>query len=276
MSTLVKTARQAVRPRWFSENPDKAWAEKFFLIYTPVWILMMAVVMVLRISPRLGDAGMLLLALVVALPLLIVPLLLHRRRNSALPWHQTYWFKANVYIFLFSLLGNYFGSEYFFDVLGMVYRYPQLRLTFDSVLVGSGQQSVPVIMYVLTLAYFMTYHTTAVVVVRRIKTSAAGFGRWLFPLALALAGFFWAWAETFVMANPLMADMFYYQDLPRMLAYGSIVYTCFFITSFPIFYFLDEKPGARWSLLQTAGGALAASMLTFFLLDMITRFVGHL
>ena len=32
-----------------------------------------------------------------------------------------YWFKANLYIAIFNFAGNYFGSEYFFDVLGMVY-----------------------------------------------------------------------------------------------------------------------------------------------------------
>lgn len=34
--------------RWFSANPDKAWAEKFFLAYSPVWMLQMGLVMAFR------------------------------------------------------------------------------------------------------------------------------------------------------------------------------------------------------------------------------------
>ena len=59
-------------------------------------------------------------------------------------------------IAIFNFAANYFGSEYFFDVLGMVYDYPMIELTFDSALVGSGEQRVPLIMYLLTQAYFIT------------------------------------------------------------------------------------------------------------------------
>src|SRR5437899_8090148 len=36
---------------------------------------------------------------------------------------------------------------YSFDVMGMVYNYPHLHWTFDSALLGSGKQVVPIIMY---------------------------------------------------------------------------------------------------------------------------------
>ena len=36
---------QTARPRWFSENPSKAWGEKFFLAYSPAWMFLMALVM---------------------------------------------------------------------------------------------------------------------------------------------------------------------------------------------------------------------------------------
>jgi cycloeucalenol cycloisomerase len=272
----AQVAQDLSKPRWFSENPDKAWGEKFFLVYTPIWILQTAIGVVLGFGRTLGDAGLLVHACAIALPLVLVPPFIRRASQPGLRWHQTYWFKANLYMAIFVVLGSYFGSEYFFDVLGMVYNYPQIHLTFDATLVGSGQQTVPLIMYLLALAYFMTYHTTAVVVLRRLKTSRIRLLGWAFPLAVLAIGYFWAWMETFVMANPLMRDSFYYQDLNRMLAYGSIIYSCYFVTSFPVFYFLDEKPGARWSLLQTAAAALSASMLTIFMLDLVTRFVGRI
>lgn len=270
-----QNASGTVTPRWFSENPSKAWGEKFFLIYSPVWILLMALTTLLGFKIP-GEAGSLINACIIALPLVIVPLLIRNETGLGRPWHQTYWFKANLYIFTFSFFGNYFGSEYFFDILGMNYNYPHIQLTLDSKLVGSGLQQVPIIMYILTQAYFMTYHTTAVVVLRRIRTSPFPWAKWLFVLMIPVIGYIWAWLETRVMASPVAGGNFYYQDLNRMLSYGSLIYVSYFITSFPIFYFLDEKEGDNWGILRTIFAALSASMLTFFLLDFWAHFIGHI
>ena len=59
------------------------------------------------------------------------------------------------------------------------------------------------------------------------------------------------------MANPMIAEMFYYKDMVRMLAYGSIAYACYFVSSFPIFYYLDEKPEDNWDLLRTTFAGLS-------------------
>ena len=42
---LARTTVAAARGHWFSRNPSKAWAEKFFLLYTPVWMLGMGLQM---------------------------------------------------------------------------------------------------------------------------------------------------------------------------------------------------------------------------------------
>jgi hypothetical protein len=34
--TMTLETMPATRSHWFSLNPDRAWAEKFFLAYTPV------------------------------------------------------------------------------------------------------------------------------------------------------------------------------------------------------------------------------------------------
>lgn len=272
----LSTVQQGTRPRWFSANPSKAWGEKFFLIYSPIWMLQMAVVMLLHIDNTLGDLGYIIQSLLVALPLVLVPLVIRDETSLGRSWYQTYWFKANVYIFVFTFFGNYFGSEYFFDVLGMVYNYPNIHWTLDSALLGSGHQKVPLIMYILTQAYFMTYHSSAVVVLRRIRTSGIPGAVILFPLMVFAIGYFWAWMETTAMANPLMADKFYYRDMARMLQYGSISYACFFISSFPIFYSIDEHEGESWTLKNTIFAACAASMFTFYLLDFWTHLVGPL
>ena len=184
-------------------------------------------------------------------------------------------FAILIFMLVFGFFGNYFGSEYFFDVLGMVYVYPNITTTLDAALVGSGEQTVPLIMYAYTHVYFMTYHATANIALRKLNSLMPG--KWLlFPLFVFLIGYAWAWMETTAMATPLLADSFYYQNMDRMLAYGSAIYATYFIASFPIWYFLDEQPGSNWSLLQVTAGALSASMLTFFMLDFAAHIVGRL
>jgi cycloeucalenol cycloisomerase len=280
MTTATTTATAAgastERGYWFSKNPSKAWGEKFFLLYSPLWMTQMAVVMLLHLNRDWGDAGYLVQALLVALPLVVVPMLIRDEAALGRRWYQTYWFKMNLWIFIFSIIGGYFGTEYFFDVLGMVYNYPTVHWNMDSALVGSGTQHVPVGMYLLTQAYFMTYHVSACVVLRRIRTSNLKIGRiaWI-PVVLVVA-YFWAWMETRAMANPLIAEQFYYKDLGRMLSYGSIFYACYFVVSFPMVYRLDEGEGECWSVSRTAIDALAAGMLVLFLLDGWARIIGPL
>lgn len=261
---------------WFSPNPDRAWAEKFFLCYSPIWMALMALMMLTGWVNTFSNTALLLHASLVALPLILLPALLHPRYSPATPWHQSYWLKANLYILLFGFFGNYFGSEYFFDVLGMVYNLPHATTTLDATLLGKTQQPVPLIMYLYTHAYFMTYHTSAIIVLRRILSSELPLRQWLFMPIVFTIGYAWAWIETRAMANPLMASTFYYQKLDAMLAYGSVIYATYFIASFPIFYFLDETTRSRWSLLHTAAAGLSASMLTFYLLDACAHIVGKL
>ncbi|MDH3653909.1 MAG: hypothetical protein OEN21_06555 [Myxococcales bacterium] len=261
-------------PRWFSANPSKAWGEKFFLAYSTVWMTMMALVMGLGVTDRLGEWGFMAVGVAVALPLVAVPALIRDEKPLGRRWYQTYWFKANLYIAIFNFAANYFGTEYFFDVLGMVYDYPMIELNLDSTLVGSGEQSVPLIMYLLTQAYFLTYHTTAVIVLRRIRTSRLPIGGLLWPVLLLVIAYFWAWMETKAMANPWVESQFYYKDMERMLAYGSLFYALYFVASFPIFYELDERREANWSLRITAAAACTASLVMMFLLDFAAAIFG--
>jgi cycloeucalenol cycloisomerase len=262
---------------WFSRNPSKAWGERFFLLYSPVWMAGMAVLMRTGAGARWGDAALLGAMGLLLAPLLVLPLLLHDERPLGRPWWRTYWFKLNVWNGTFAFVGSYFGSEYFFDVLGMVYHYPQLDWTLDAALVGSGAQSVPLIMYPSAHFYFVTYHTAAVVLMRRVRTSRWNAAPWLLvPLTVAATAYGFAWAETWFMAGGSIAEQFQYRDLPRMLRWGSLVYACYFVVSFPMVYRLDEAPGEDWSPGRTVVEALAAGMLVLFLLDRVAAAIGTL
>jgi len=266
----------AVGPRWFSRNPSKAWGEKFFLAYTPIWIAGMGVLMMSGAGKRWGDLGLNLAMLVLLVPLVAVPALVRDETSLGRPWWRTYWCKLNLWIGIYAAVGSYFGSEYFFDVLGMVYNYPQLSWRFDSILLGSGEQTVPLIMYPSAHFYFVTYHTLGIIVLRRARTSRLFSRPWLWPIVVLAAAYGFAWAETYAMAGGAIAEQFTYRDLPRMLRWGSLFYATYFVVSFPMIYRLDEEPGDDWSLRRVAVEALAAGMLLLFLLDGLTRFVGRI
>jgi cycloeucalenol cycloisomerase len=263
---------QRLSEGWFSDNPDRARAEKFFLAWTPVWMALMALMMFTGWTRTASDGQLILHSLLVALPLVLIPALWF---PNDIPWYRQYAFKANVYMAVFSFFGNYVGSEYFFDVLGMVYAMPNATTTLDARLVGSGEQTVPLIMYFYTQAYFMTYHTTAILVLRRLmsavkrpKSGASHLWRGvIFLVCVVAVGYAWAWIETRAMANPLLTQTFWYKDMDAMLAWGSLAYATYFLASFPIFYFLDEDARKPWSLAVTASAAMSASLLTFYFLE---------
>ena len=98
----------------------------------------------------------------------------------------------------------------------------------------------------------------------------------LFPVMVCVIGYLWAWIETKAMANPLIAENFYYEKMDLMLAYGSAIYAIYFIASFPIYYFIDETGDKKWNLYQVIGGALSASMLTLYGLDITAHLLGSL
>jgi cycloeucalenol cycloisomerase len=273
--------------RWFSADPGKAWAERFFLLYTPVWILAVAIVMLGGLVPRWGDGELLIFSVAVAAPLLVIPAL--RQRSvpalAATPWTRSYWLKFNLWIFIFVWIGTYFLTHYFFDVLGMRYAF-HARWTLDAALVGQGDGTVPVFMYPLTQAYFVSYHAGMLVVLRRIRRAldldhlSPGTARWPRLLLLALAtlalAYGVAFAETLFMASDSIADLFWYADKPRMLRYGSLFYACYFLVSLPLLARMDEPPGPVYSPGRAALEALAAGMLVFMILDALTLLLGPL
>jgi cycloeucalenol cycloisomerase len=262
------------KPRWLSDNPDRAWTERFFLLYVPVWVTLFGLWTGVFGGAERGDAASIVFGLVIASPYLIVPAL--RAPKTQGHWTDAYWFKANVFVFLVNFSGNYFVSEYFFDVLGMIYHYPNLELVAGAALVGSGEQSVPVLMYFMTQATYMTYHTTAVIVMRRVLTSGIPGKLVVLMLLSAVLAYAWAWTETMSFANAALEGSFRYEDKDAMLKYGSIVFGIMLLPSFPIFYLLDEKKERRFSLGHAAAAGLAASWLGLFLTDLCTHVVGTL
>merc|ERR1712087_313286 len=82
--------------------------------------------------------------------------------EESVPLCDRHCLKANIWIWIYSYLGNYWGTHYFYCVLGAKYTYPFLP---DHQLNG-----VPVSMYFATHFYFALYHALANKVLRLIFT----------------------------------------------------------------------------------------------------------
>ncbi len=255
----------------FSSNPDKAWAERFLLVTSPLWIVAVAVVVVSGVLRGWNDAHYLVFSCACAAPAALGPALV--RDRSGLPLAQRYWFKLNVWVAIVVAFGTYFGTAYFFDLMGMRYAFPS-DWTLQSNIVGQSGQRVPVFMYPLTHAYFMTYFTVLVVADRtlRARLRPGPLGR---ALIIAVLSYALAFAETFFMATELMRDLFAYEQQQRMLAVGSIGYAAYFVIGLPMVRRIDEG-AERWSLGRVVLEALATCMAIMVLLELWAQVVGPL
>jgi len=274
----------AVPGYWFSKNPDKAWGEKFFLIFIPIFFAYNALIQKMGWLD-VGNFWHIAQNLIMWLPYcVILPLWL--RRSSGVAWQQSYWFKFQVYMTVYIFFTTYFHTEYFFDVLGIRYRFPQVTLYFDSYLLGPDEHTaaqefkkVPLGMYLNAIAFFTVYHTASVVCMRRVKTLALNINpllQKLFWVVIVLAtAYFFAWAESYFYITGDAANNVWYVDLPRMLRLGSVCYALYFIVSFPNVYRLDEEAdGERWTVSRAVIEAGFVSMVVLLLLDLFTWVVG--
>ncbi len=282
------TGRQGgVPPRrghWLSRNPDKAFAEKLFLGFVPVFLLYNGVVQQMGWLD-VGTGWHVLQNLAMWIPYcVLLPAWL--RRRSSVVWYESYWFKFNLYMFVWVFYATYFHTEYFFDVLGLRYRFPEVGLHFDSALVGPDEESaaaafkkVPPGMYLNAVAFFVVYHTLAVVVMRRVRTTTLHWGtvacRAAWCVIVVVTALFFAWAETRLYVTDAATANVWYVDLPRMLRWGSVFYAMYFVVSFPNVYRLDEEMSeARWGLGRTVVEASFVSITSLLLLDLWAGFLG--
>jgi cycloeucalenol cycloisomerase len=260
--------------QWLSENPSKAWAEKMVLVYTPVWIAIVGAVMLSGVYRTWGDVAYMVFGLGVAAPFVLVPLVRPGHADQDRRIWDTSWFRLNLWVSILVCFGSYFGTHYFFDVLGMRYGF-QTTWNLDAEVVGSDSGEVPLFLYPLTHAFFMTYHVAMVVVLRHLS-ARFGLGRIARAAVVFVLAYSFAFAETFFMAIPQLEDVFVYLDRSRMLLYGSLFYACYFVVSVPMISRVDEPPEPRWPLRRVAIEALATAMIVLILLDGWALVLGKL
>lgn len=253
------------RNLWLASNPSKRWGEVFFLLYTPIVITFcLGVIVPYKLYERFTELEYLIVGLVSAVPCFLVPLLLVGKGDSGVCLKDRYWVKANLWMIIFSYVGNYFWTHYFFTVLGASYTFPSWKMN-----------NVPHATFLLTHVVFLFYHMVSNMTLRRLRHSISGMPKsiqfiieaaWIF-----IFSYFIAYLETFAIAN-----FPYYDFVDRDIMYkvGSLFYAIYFFVSFPMFSRIDEKDSDAWDLPRVAVDALGAAMLVTIILDLWRIFLG--
>ncbi|KAG6746147.1 hypothetical protein POTOM_050661 [Populus tomentosa] len=171
---------------------------------------------------------------------------------------------ASLWIIIFSYVGNYFWTHYFFTVLGASYTFPSWKMN-----------NVPHTTFLLTHVCFLFYHVTSNITIRRLRHAVADlpdYLRWAAEGAWILAlSYFIAYLETLAVSN---FPYYEFVDRASMYTVGSLFYAIYFFVSFPMFLRIDEKPGDLWELPRVAVDSLGAAMLVTIILDLWRIFLG--
>ncbi|CAE7400595.1 CPI1 [Symbiodinium sp. KB8] len=259
----------AVQWRVFAENPAKAWAEKFFVLWAFCgWVPLMTYIVYSGMYEWFEEVEYFVVGCILALPCFVVPALWPWKPDGHLPFHQQYWFKANVWVWTFSYVGNYFWTHYFYNLLGATYTFKAWRLN-----------NVPIAMFLCTVGYFSMYFSLINMALRALWTSA-GHRRMPAPLRLVVSALvifalsvFTAFMETWtISAFPYYAI----RDRAFMYTIGSVLYSIYFVVGFPMHFYLDEDASKPWSAWDALKDSLAASMTVTILLDLWRLAIGGL
>ncbi|KAJ4425049.1 hypothetical protein N0V82_000331 [Gnomoniopsis sp. IMI 355080] len=251
---------------------EKRLTENAILAQTPLWIFPVAWVMLTDRLAIWKDTELLIFCTLVAAPSVWVPALVLPPSTQIWP----YWLKLHAWVGIVVFFGTYLGTHYFFEFMGMRYTFGAAIWTFDSALGRSGQH-VPVFLYPLTHAYFMTYYV-AIMKAERIlvdslpqRLSKSVMARVIITLILSYA---LAFLETLAMAVDRMAPYFAYRDRQRMLVLGSWGYASYFVVGLPMVRRIDED--GEWDMGRVILQATGSCLGIFALLEMWTHVVGPL
>jgi cycloeucalenol cycloisomerase len=244
------TGAAAGRLRLWSDNPGKRAAERYYLLYTPIWGAVSGLVMVTGVAERMTDLQFMLYGVGLWLGVLVPPFVLRARADRGAPLRDLYHAKFQAWMLVFAFLGNYW-TEYFYEILHMHYGFPTTW----------NLNHVPLFLYFVTVAYFTTYGTLLNLGRRALRARLATRPPWVerlavVPLCLAVAGL-----ETALNANPFMERLFCYDDLGFVLWFGTIMYGAWFVIALPFWFPIDEEPATRTPWREVLVGVLAAFML---------------
>ncbi|CAB9516839.1 Cycloeucalenol [Seminavis robusta] len=248
-------------------EPSRLAYEKFVSVYSPMWMCFFGLVVVTQVYEQFTAWSYLQVCGGFSLPFLLQPVLFpsagFNSPDAKRPLLERYSFKANVWIAVYSFIGNYWYTHYFYSVLKAQYTMPAHRLN-----------NVPIAMYFATHFYFSSYHLFSNLLLRKIVTSyQEGIKRTILFVAVVLVfSYFTAFMETLTISS-----FPYYSFEDRDMAYtvGSAFYGIYFIVSFPGFYYFDadvDKPNnsaGKVTWFDTILSSCGHGMMIMTLLDFV-------
>ena len=226
-------------------QPSKYSYECFVLYYTPIWIGLFGMIVLFQWYESFTKWDYIIVCGGLALPLLLQPFLVPYLKTTSttstmniLPnspdndrshYYERYCFKANVWLFVYSFIGNYWYTHYFYSVLQAKYTMPEIHRL----------NNVPIALIFATHFYFSTYHLFSNMILRKIVTTYEhSFQRTiLYWYVIVVFSYFTAFMETLTISSYP-----YYTFEDRNMAYtvGSAFYGIYFLVSFPAFFTFDD------------------------------------
>jgi cycloeucalenol cycloisomerase len=251
-------------------QPSKYAYEMFALYYTPLWIACFGAIVVGQLYEDFTATTYNLVCGGLALPLVLQPILFSSAGfdspDQNRPLMERYATKANVWLAVYSFIGNYWYTHYFYSVLKAEYTMPATRLN-----------NVPIAMFFATHFYFSTYHVFSNAMLRKVVTTFVPglLRRLLFCSVVLVFSYFTAFMETLTISS-----FPYYSFEDRDMAYtvGSAFYGIYFIVSFPAFYYFDQdidnNGGKKITLWDTIVSSCGYGMMILTLLDFVRLNLG--
>jgi cycloeucalenol cycloisomerase len=259
--------------RWLPDpatEPSKRAYEMYALMYTPIWILAFACIVAFGWYQDFDKWSYMKVCVGLALPFLLQPLLLpsagtRGSPDAGRPLVDRYSFKANLWLAIYSFIGNYWYTHYFYSVLRAKYTMPAHRLN-----------NVPLALYFATHFYFSTYHVFSNLLLRKIVTTfIAGVPRTVLYVTTVLTfAYFTAFMETLtISAYPDYS----FEDRNMAYTIGSAFYGIYFIVSFPAFFIfdqtIDQVKGHKVSVWETVVSSCGYGMIIMILLDIVRLYL---
>ena len=238
---------------YLSPNENKREAERVFAAWSVAWVVLFGGIVASRVYESFGDVEYMVLGLIVSVPYVILPWIIVLPSDQSVAWYQRYHVVANVWIAVFSYVGNYFWTHYFYQVLHASYSFP----------VNIQLNDVPLFLYLVTHAYFMMYHLLTTIILRRVYRSSMGRVVVVRVVVVVVLALVTAFMETYTIES---VPYYQHEDKMHMYTVGSVVYSIYFIVSFPMFHRLAES--RRWTARSALVDSLAASMIVTILLDL--------
>ena len=247
-------------------NPSKYHYEKFNMQYSIIWMGVFGCIVIFQLYEGFSAWTYDIVLGVLALPLILQPILYPIGPDKDRCLTQRYAFKANIWIAIFSFIGNYWYTHYFYSVLKAEYTMPAHRFN-----------NVPIALYFATHFYFSSYHGLSNALLRKIMTTyEKGHQRTLLLVsAVFVLSYFTAFMETLTISS-----FPYYSFEDRNMAYtiGSAFYGIYFVFSFPMFFFfddcIDDKEKQEVTLWDTVVNACGCGMLVLCALDFVRLWIA--